>query len=72
MAEKITKEMNIGEIVREYPQTAQVFFDMGIHCVGCVASHFETLEEGMKAHGKSDDEIAEIVNQLNKVAEQKE
>lgn len=63
---KITKTSNIQEIVEKHPQAAEVLFEEGIHCLGCAASHFETLEEGLAAHGKSDAEIKIIIQKLNK------
>jgi len=47
----ITKDMSIGEVVSKYPQTVQVFLSHGLMCVGCAAARFETLEQGIKAHG---------------------
>ncbi|MBU0457000.1 MAG: DUF1858 domain-containing protein [Nanoarchaeota archaeon] len=65
----ITKEININEMVGKYPKTAEILFEEGVHCLGCAAAHFESLEEGLKAHGKSDEEIEKIVKKLNKVVE---
>lgn len=60
--EKIGKEMNIAEVVEKYPQTREIFFDLGLGCVGCVASSFETLEEGLLAHGLDVDEVLKKLN----------
>ena len=60
---KITKEMSIADIIEEYPQTREVFFDLGLGCVGCVASSFETLEEGLLAH---DLDVEDALTKLNK------
>ncbi len=62
MNEKIGKEMNIAEVVEKYPQTREIFFDLGLGCVGCVASSFETLEEGLLAHGLDVDEVLKKLN----------
>ncbi|MFZ5391657.1 MAG: DUF1858 domain-containing protein, partial [Patescibacteria group bacterium] len=59
---KIGKEMNIAEVVEKYPQTREIFFDLGLGCVGCVASSFETLEEGLLAHGLDVDEVLKKLN----------
>ncbi len=63
---KITKKMNIGEIVGKYPATMEVFMKHGLHCVGCFAAHFESLEQGCKAH-KID--VDKMVKELNKAVE---
>ena len=35
---KITKDMIIGDVVREYPDLVQTFFANGMMCIGCPAS----------------------------------
>lgn len=62
--EKIKKEINIAELVEDYPEAAQVLIDEGLGCIGCVASEFETLEEGLRAHGLDVDEVIKKINQL--------
>ncbi len=62
----IDRKMNIAEIVEKYPQTREVFFDLGMGCVGCVASSFETLEEGLVAHGLDVEEVLEKLNNVTK------
>ncbi len=69
--EKITKEMNIAEIIQNNPGATEVFINAGIHCIGCIAAQFETLEEGLKAHGSSDEDIEKFVEDLNKANEKK-
>jgi hybrid cluster-associated redox disulfide protein len=61
----ITSDMNIGEIVNTHPETAPVFFSHGIHCFGCMAAHFESLEEGLMAHGMTNEEIDNFLEKLN-------
>lgn len=67
---KITKEMIIQDILAEHPEKAmflsEILMDFGIHCVGCGASGFETLEEGVLGHGFSEDELDLLVSDLNK------
>jgi len=67
MAE-ITKDMNIGEIARKHPETAEVFMKHGLHCLGCAAAHFENLEQGCEAHGIDTDAL---VKDLNKTISEK-
>ncbi len=63
----IKKDTIIGEAISEYPQLAEFLFDLGFMCVGCSAAQFETLEQGLKVHGKTDKEIEEIIKKLNKL-----
>ena len=68
-AQKIAKDTTIGEIVEKYPQIVPALMGLGLHCVGCHAAGFESLEEGFKAHGMDDKQINESVNKLNKLVE---
>jgi len=68
MTKKITKDMGIEEIVKTYPETLEVFFKFGIHCLGCTAARFETLEQGASAHGIA---IDAMVKELNELLEKK-
>lgn len=47
----LTKDMPIGRIVQEYPQTVPVFLKHGLMCFGCAVARFENLEQGALAHG---------------------
>lgn len=47
----LTKDMPIGQIVQEYPQTVPVFLKHGLMCFGCAVARFENLEQGALAHG---------------------
>jgi hybrid cluster-associated redox disulfide protein len=67
---KINKDMLIGECITEYPQTIDFFLDAGIHCAGCFAASFETIEQGLLVHGKTDEEINQIIQELNNLIDQ--
>jgi len=69
---KVTKDHNLGELVFAYPKTAEVLLDYGLHCVGCGAMHFDTIEAGAKLHGFTDDEVEELVVRINEVIAFKE
>lgn len=62
----INKNMTIGEIITKYPKVAKELTNMGMFCVGCPGAQFETLEMGLKIHGKSDEEIDEFIKKVNK------
>jgi hybrid cluster-associated redox disulfide protein len=68
----VTKDMNLGELVAKYPEAAEVILDYGLHCVGCFASSFDTIEAGAKVHGLNDEEIEEMVDRINEVINFKE
>lgn len=73
---KITKDMLIAGILAENPEKAQILaetlMDFGIHCIGCGAASFETLEQGVLGHGFSDEDLKKLVDQLNKILIHKE
>lgn len=64
---KVTKETNIAEIVFTHPEVAEVMLGYGLHCVGCFASQFDTIEEGSKIHGMTEDEVDEMIEEINLV-----
>jgi len=45
---------------------SEILTEFGIHCVGCSASAFETLEEGVMGHGFTEKELNKLVTDLNK------
>jgi hybrid cluster-associated redox disulfide protein len=68
----IDKETNLGDLVMQHPEAAEVLLDYGLHCVGCIASSFDTIEMGAKVHGLSDEEVEEMVERINEVVNHKE
>jgi hybrid cluster-associated redox disulfide protein len=70
MADKklINGEMNIAEVVTKFPETEAVFEELGLACIGCVASEYETLQQGLTAHGI---DVAEALEKLNSVVTKK-
>ena len=61
---KITKDMGIIEVVQNYPETFEVFQNMGLGCIGCAAARFENLEAGAKVHGFDADQMVAEINEL--------
>ncbi len=64
--QKITKEMNIIEILEKNPNAAEILMKAGLGCIGCAMAHTETLEQGLQAHGFESKEIEEVMKKLNK------
>lgn len=63
----ITKDTIIGDILDIAPETAPIFFSIGMHCLGCPASRGETVEEACMVHGVDCDSVlAEVNNAINK------
>lgn len=66
MKSEITKKMSIAEILQKHPETYEVFAEAGMHCIGCAAASFETLEDGAVAHGLDADKLVKDLNRKAK------
>ena len=47
----LTKDTGIIDAVQNNPEILEVFAEYGLGCVGCMASHFESIGQGAAAHG---------------------
>ena len=54
---KVTKESIIGDVLDFDVDTAQFFFAIGMHCLGCPAARGETIEQACAVHGTDADEL---------------
>lgn len=54
--------MSIMEIIEKNPNAVSVFQKHGLGCIGCMAAHYETVEEGARAHGL---DIEKLMSDLN-------
>ena len=68
--EYVNENTLIGDIVRNYPEAAEVLFAIGMHCLGCPASQGETLAEACAVHGVPADAVALSINK--KIAQAKQ
>ena len=61
---KVTKDSIIGDVLDMAPATAQFFFEIGMHCLGCPSAQGESLEQAAMVHGMDIDvlmaKIAEV------------
>lgn len=73
---KIHRQMTIEQILGSFPQKAQrlahVLTESGLHCVGCGAATWETLEAGVLTHGMAIEVVDELEKKLNAVLEEQE
>lgn len=71
----INRQMTIEEILGMFPnkaqKLAQEITNAGLHCIGCHAAVWETLEAGMMTHGKNEDQIDELTRRLNALLAEK-
>ncbi|MGV8086506.1 MAG: DUF1858 domain-containing protein [Candidatus Woesearchaeota archaeon] len=61
----INKNMMIADVANMHPDVVPILLENGLHCIGCGASEFETIEEGFLGHGISNSEIDKIVDDIN-------
>ena len=63
---KITEDMLIYEVLQLAPDIGPVFFEFGMHCLGCPVSRGETVAQAAAAHGV---DVQEMLDKLNEFAE---
>ena len=59
---KITKDMTIAQVLMMDMDSAKVFLDAGMHCIGCPASSGESIEEAAAVHNLNADELLKSLN----------
>ena len=58
----VNRKTLIGEIVNQYPETAEVLLGIGMHCLGCPASQAESLEDACAVHGVDPESVIKAIN----------
>ncbi|MBO7197004.1 MAG: DUF1858 domain-containing protein [Clostridia bacterium] len=59
---KVTKDSLIGDVLDFDVNTAQFFFEIGMHCLGCPHSRGESIAEACVVHGTDADELVKKIN----------
>ncbi len=59
---QFTKDTIITEVLQKAPEAAPLFFEIGMHCLGCAMASGETLEEACAVHGVDADAFIEKLN----------
>jgi hybrid cluster-associated redox disulfide protein len=65
---KITEDMNIKEIIENYPEVVPVFVKYNMGCIGCIASSFEKIKDIAAVHGI---DVKIFVKELNEAMQSK-
>ena len=60
---KVTKETLIGDILDYDVETAQFFFEIGMHCLGCPASRGESIAQACAVHNTDPNELVKKLNE---------
>ena len=60
----VTKDTIIADVLEINPDTAEFFYEIGMHCLGCPAAKGETIEQACAVHGVDADELLQKINDL--------
>lgn len=58
----ITKDMIIMDVLAKYPETAQFFLNIGMHCLGCPSASGESIEQACIVHDADADQLVKDIN----------
>ncbi len=68
---KIKRNMLIAEMAEKYPDIINfLIYEYNFHCVGCIVSGFEELEDGAKVHGIEGEDFEEMLKIINEMVEE--
>ena len=60
---KVTKVSIIGDVLDYDVGTAEIFLEIGMHCLGCPSARGESIEDACEVHGTDADELVEKINE---------
>ena len=61
---EVTKDSIVGDVLDFDNETAQFFFEIGMHCLGCPASRGESIEMACAVHGQDADLLVDKINEF--------
>ena len=59
---QITKDMIIADVLALDAGTAEFFFEIGMHCLGCPSASGESIGEACQIHDADADALVEKIN----------
>lgn len=59
---QITKDTIIMDVLAIDPGTAEFFFEIGMHCLGCPSASGESIDQAAAVHGVDADALVEKIN----------
>ncbi len=66
---KVTKDIEIEDLVREIPKSVAYLMENGIRCLRCGEPIWGTLEEAAKEKGFDDEQIEKFIMELNRLSD---
>ncbi|MBE6535759.1 MAG: DUF1858 domain-containing protein [Ruminococcaceae bacterium] len=58
----VTKDSIIGDVLDHNSGTAQFFFAIGMHCLGCPSARGESIADACAVHGTDADKLIAEIN----------
>ena len=58
----LLNDTKIGELIDQFPESAPILMEIGMHCLGCPSSQMETIEEAAMVHGIEPDALVKEIN----------
>lgn len=68
---QVHRDMPIFELVTLFPDTVEIMAEYGLYCAGCALGGNETLAEGCRLHGFTQDVIDDLLTDLNDAVAEK-
>ena len=59
---EITKDTIVADIMMNVPESAPLFQEIGMHCLGCAYATGESVEQACNAHGVDADAFLAKLN----------
>ncbi len=60
---KVTKDTIITDVLELDINTANFFFEIGMHCLGCPAAKGETIAQACAVHATDPEELVKKINE---------
>lgn len=68
---KVTKHWRISRILKDIPDSVELFLEYDLDCFSCSSSDTERLAQGLESHGYNQSQIEEFVDRLQLMLDQK-
>jgi len=62
MAAVVNADMKIIDLLRVDEGIADILMDAGMHCLGCIMAHGETIGEAAQVHGIDANALVDSIN----------
>ncbi|MGI5070303.1 DUF1858 domain-containing protein [Treponema pectinovorum] len=60
---KVSGDMLVGQIVKDFPEAIDTLMEIGMHCLGCPSSQMESLNDAAFVQGLNPEDVVKKVNE---------